>query len=211
MSSSVLPFLRDFDITSLTKTTYKQTIETTNGNQRTIESKKKEVPVIPAGASKHTILYCITEFYNAKTTLGWTQGTKCFENVLDMFEDPQDRAYWDLLLATDASRSVATFDTFVLRFIKHKFADNSKAWREHRRFLSNIQKTRKLSPHEFAALVQYHNSTVLPLLPGAPDDPTQAIFDDDELKEIILNAMPSEWIELLWLTSTERFGNAELI
>ena len=41
----------------------------------------------------------------------------------------------------------------------------------------------------FLWLVKYHNSVVLPLLPGAPEG-DEARFSEEELKEIILNAMP---------------------
>ena len=87
---TVIPFLRDFEITDLKITTYKLTTTTRVGNVTTTEQKKYSVPMITAGASKHQIIYCINEFYHAKSSLRWTIGTKLFENILDILGDPSD-------------------------------------------------------------------------------------------------------------------------
>ena len=85
MPTSVLPFLRDYDVTKLTKTSYKQTVTRKEGKNEITETKKKSIPVIPAGASKHTVIYCISEFRNAAQTLSWVgDGDRLFENILSL-------------------------------------------------------------------------------------------------------------------------------
>ena len=192
-TTSVLPFQLYFDKTDLRYTSYKTTITTTNGDVQTTETKKKEIPLIAAGASLHNILYCINEFFNAKKILQWTTGAKLFEVIEDNFEDPQDKTLWETLLATDTSRSVAQFGTFLQEYINYKFSEDSKAYRTHRRFLHSIKKTRTLTVHQFVSLVQYHNGTILPLLPGAPALAADASYSSDDIKDIIFNSMPEEW------------------
>ena len=93
---------------------YKTMITKTNGDIRTrTDSKKKEVPLITAGPSLHSILYCVNEFYNAKKILNWTTGAKLFESIEDIFEDPQDQLFWDTILTTNTSRSLAQFHLFI--------------------------------------------------------------------------------------------------
>ena len=130
-TSSVLPFQIDFEKSDLRTTSYKTTITTTNGDIRTTDSKKKEVPLIAAGASLHNVLYCINEFYNAKKILNWTTGVKLFESIEDIFEDPQDQAFWTMILATNNSRSVQQFDTFIKEYIADKFSNDNKAYSTH--------------------------------------------------------------------------------
>ena len=94
-TTSVIPFQIDFERNVLRTTQYKTTVTTTVDTVQTTETKKKEVPLIPAGASLHAILYCINEFYNAKKVLNWTTGAKLFENIMDIFEDTQDQTFWE--------------------------------------------------------------------------------------------------------------------
>ena len=190
-TTAVLPFQIDFEKSDLRTTSYKTTVTTTVNAVQTTETKKKEVPLIAAGASLHNVLHCINEFYNAKKILNWTTGNKLFQNIEDIFEDPQDQTYWEMTLATNNSRSVAQFDTFIKEYIAEKFSNNTKAYRIHKRFLNNIKKTRTLSVHQFVSLVQYHNRNLLPLLPGAPA--TEASFPPEEIKDIIFNSMPEDW------------------
>ena len=194
-ASLILPFQLDFEKKDLRVTSYKVTTTTTNpvANTSTTETKKRDVPIIPAGATHHTILYCINEFYNAKTALKWTSGAKLFENFNDIFEDPQDIAFWEISVATETSTSVATFNTLVKSFISYKFSNETTAYRTHKRFLSNIKKTRSLTVHQFVTLVKYHNSNILPWLPGAPT--TDASHSDDDIKDIVFNSMPVEWAD----------------
>ena len=189
-TASVLPFQIDFEKSDLRNTSYKTTITTTNDDIRTTDSKKKEVPLIAAGASLHNILYCINEFYNAKKILNWTNGAKLFESIEDIFEDPQDQAFWATLLTTDQSRSLVQFDVFIREYIANKFSNDTKAYRTHKRFLNAIKKTKHLSVHQFVSLVQYHNTNILPLLPGAPT--TNASYSADDIKDIIFNSMSEE-------------------
>ena len=58
----------------------------------------------------------------------------------------------------------------------------------HRRILYNVEKTRSLIVHEFVPLLRYHNKTIVPRLPGAPDE--DASYNDDEIKDIVFNSMP---------------------
>ena len=188
---SVLPFQIDFEKSDLRTTSYKTTTTTTTGDVQTTETKKKEVPLIAAGSSLHSILYCINEFYNAKKILNWTTGAKLFTNIEDIFEDPQDQIFWQTTLTTDPSRSVAQFNIFIKQYIADKFSNNSKAYRVHKRFLNNIKKTKSLTVHQFVSLIQYHNGNLLPLLPGSPDQ--DASFTAEEIKEIVFNSMPEKW------------------
>ena len=189
--STVLPFQINFEKKNLRTTSYKTTVTTTVNAVQTTETKKKEVPLIAAGASLHNVLHCINEFYNAKKILNWTTGNKLFQNIEDIFEDPQDQTFWEITLSTNPSRSVAQFDVFIKEYIANKFSNDTKAYRTHRRFLNAIKKTKTLSVHQFVSLVQYHNGNILPLLPGAPA--TEASYSPDDLKDIIFNSMPEEW------------------
>ena len=190
-TSTVLPFQIDFEKSDLRMTSYKTTVTTTVDAVQTTETKKKEVPLIAAGATLHNVLHCINEFYQAKKIHNWTNGNKLFQNIEDIFEDPQDRTFWELTLATNPSRSLAQFDIFIKEYIADKFSNDTKAYRTHKRFLNAIKKTKHLSVHQFVSLVQYHNSNILPLLPGAPD--ANASYSSEDLKDIIFNSMPDEW------------------
>ena len=197
MNNTVLPFQLDFKQADLRTTSYKVQVTTTQNAVQTTETKKKEVPLIAAGASLHTILHCINELYNAKSALHWTTGQKLFEVIEDIFEDPQDKTFWVTLLTTENSRSVAQFNAFIREYINYKFSEDTKAYRTHKRFLTNIKKTKTLTVHQFVSLVQYHNSNILPWLPGVPLDangePQDPSYNADDIKEIIFNSMPQEW------------------
>ena len=190
-TASVIPFQIDFERNDLRTTQYKTTVTTTVNAVQTTETKKKEVPLIPAGASLHAILHCINEFYNAKKVLNWTTGAKLFENITDIFEDPQDQTFWETTLSTNASRSVNQFDVFIKEYINDKFSGDTKAYRNHKKFINDICKTKSLTVHQFVSLVQYHNSNILPLLPGAPAD--DASISSDDIKHIIFYSMPEKW------------------
>ena len=189
--STVLPFQLDFERSDLRTTSYKTTVTTTVGTVQTTETKKKEVPLIAAGATLHSILYCVNEFYNAKKILNWTTGAKLFSNIEDILEDPQDQTFWETNLTTNPSRSVDQFEIFLKQYIADKFSNDTKAYRTHKRFLLAIKKTKSLSVHQFVSLIQYHNGNILPFLPGAPE--TNAQFDNDEIKDIVFNSMPQDW------------------
>ena len=192
--SSVLPFQIDFERSDLRTTSYKTTVTTTNAaGAQTTETKKKEVPLIAAGATLHNVLHCINEFYHAKKILNWTTGTKLFETIEDIFEDPQDQTQWATMLTTEPSRSVAQFNVFIKQYIADKFSNDTKAYRTHKRFLNAIKKTKHLSVHQFVSLVQYHNGNILPWLPGAPATAAEASYSSDDVKDIIFNSMPEEW------------------
>ena len=122
-TASVLPFQIEFEKSDLRTTSYKTTITATNGDIRTTNSKKKEVPLIAAGTSLHSILYCVNEFYNAKKILNWTTGAKLFESIEDIFEDPQDQSFWDTILTTNASCLLVQFDIFIKEYITDKFSN----------------------------------------------------------------------------------------
>ena len=194
-TSSVLPFQLDFEKKNVTKTTYKLTTKTTLNQVETTETKKKEVPIITAGSSEHKTIYCINEFYAAKEALKWTQGPTLFANIIDIFEDPDDKNFWDTACAADNSTSKETFMKHIKDFIQYKLSGNDRAYSQHKRFLLNIKKTKSLTVHQFVQLIHYHNTNILKWLPGAPQDEVDAKFSADEVKEIVINAMPFDWVD----------------
>jgi len=110
----VLPSPQDFEMSDLQRTTFKQVKTTKVPDTGTIqETKERSVPIIVAGATKHLVLYSITQPYNAKEALGWTTGQKLFDNIEEIFGDPSDLKYWRQLLTTNNPRPVQQSKSFI--------------------------------------------------------------------------------------------------
>lgn len=196
-SSPILPFVIDFESSKLEKVTFKTTKQSTqvvNGETvTTTETKKKEVSIITAGASKHQVLHCLSEFNSARQSLRWTTGPKLFEMIVDILQAHSDRVVWNSKKTAAGSETVNNFTTVTRQFIKHKFSNNTNAYQTHKRFLQQIKKTREHTVSDFISLLNYHNDVILPLLPGAPPTSSEARIDDTDLKFVIFDAMPSTW------------------
>lgn len=196
---TVLPFLLDFQTTELKTVHFKTTRTTTVGNETTTESKKKDVPIFTAGASNHQLIYCVNEFIDTSESLQWTTGSKLFENFKDILQGHSDKSTFKAIKATlqadsaDNAETPELFAQVLQKFIFHKFAKNTSCYQQHKRFLQQLKRTKSLSVSDFIGLVKYHNEVVLPLLPGAPEDPEDARMNQDDIKYIVFDAMPPSW------------------
>ena len=65
-------------------------------NTTTTETKKKSIPVIAVGAKPHLVIYAVHEFNQARNALRWTRGTKLFEVLEDLLQDPADQRFWTM-------------------------------------------------------------------------------------------------------------------
>ena len=84
---------------------------------------------------------------------------------------------------------MATFQGFVKQHIKHEFLNNRKAHDQHQDFLDGeLKKHINETVHEFAQLLQCHNKSILPWLPGAPA--TGVSCSSLKIKKMVFEAMP---------------------
>ena len=73
--TSGIPFKYDFEVNKLKTLTTKKKTTNANGEVETVVAK---LPLLGAACSKFQIIYCVTKFRKAATTLGWTTGPNFF-------------------------------------------------------------------------------------------------------------------------------------
>jgi len=116
-------------LNDLEKTSFKHVRhQTAPDGTVTIDTKKKSVSIITAGASKHHILHCIYEFNAARGPLRWTTGPKLYENFVDILQSHGDVTAWNVRKLALGNETVVNFETCLLEFIEYKFSGNQNAY-----------------------------------------------------------------------------------
>ena len=186
-TTGVLPFEYDFDASKLT--TIKHTSSTTDNAGSTTKT-QVTIPELDVGASKMQVIYFVQRFNHARRIMAWTNGPVLFAKFPIHLVSTQDQEWWttNSLLT---NQTVAGFNDLVKNFIAFKL-DNVDAYDQHLDFLEGIKKPINLSVAQFEALLSFHN-TILPLLPGAPEDIADARLNDRRYKKILFKAMPKQW------------------
>ena len=165
-SNAIIPFLHNFEMDKLTDASCKVTVTTArnddNDSAQTTQQKKAKVPIIPVGATKHQLLHCPHKFQRARVDMHWTNGPQLFELISNMLEDPADIHFWENLSQNECSHLMETFDLFMIKFVKFKFANNMKAHMNHWRFLVPVKKPKTLLVQDFTSPLQHHDQAILP-------------------------------------------------
>jgi hypothetical protein len=181
----VLPLLRDFDPSTLSKV--KHSITKTTGS----DSVKTQVtiPQLSIGASQMEPLSFLSDFKRSATIVKWKTGPLLFEKFpMDLQAIHLDT--WNLLSA-NSSQTVPGF-TACVDSIKHfKFLDDS--YEKQFEFPWLIKKPKNLQPITFSVLLSSYHNALIPELPGAPSYPAEAMFSNAELKCLFLHSMPITW------------------
>ena len=103
---------------------------------------------------------------------------------------------WDQEFTSHAfTRTVDNFWDLVLIFIEVKFENNTDMYEIHKENLLAVVKKKEMTVTAFESQLKYHNNSVLPLLPGAPADQNDAMFNDWEFKVVVYKAMSGTWHE----------------
>ena len=87
------------------------------------------------------------------------------------------------------------FWALILIFTQLKFENNTNTYDNHKDYILAQVKKQEMTVGEFEPQLQYHNHSVLPLLPGAPTDRDDAILSDWEFKALFYKykAIPGAW------------------
>ena len=118
--------------------------------------------------------------------------SKLFNKFPDILDDYSNNAWYSEQIE-EIEESEDNFNIVLGEFIQYKFSNNFDSYRNHKRFILNIKKTSNMTVNKFVSMVSYHNKAILPLLPGAPDDPNLAIIDGEDFKSLIYESMPEQW------------------
>ena len=189
---SCIPFKYDFDPNKLkTLTTKKKT--TVGTDTETVEV---QLPFIGPASSKFQIVYCVAKFRKASVTLGRTTEPKLFNKWKQLLEDAYDVTLWDQHFTSDNfTEIVAHFWELIQIFISFKFTNNLDTYDNHKDYLLAQKQAREMRVGEFLSLLQYHNSNVLPVLPGALLLRADAKLNEREFKQIFYKGIPMSWRE----------------
>ena len=190
---SSIPFKYDFDPNTLKKLTTKK--NTTVGNDT--EMVEVQLPLIGLSCTKFQLIYCVAKFRHVSNTLQWTTGPKVFNKWKQILKDAYDMELWDQYFQSNRFiiKSVANFWNLIRIFISLKCAKNTDTYDNHKDYLLAQKKPREMSVGDFVLLLQYHNQSVLPVLPEAPALRDDAILNDREFKAIFNKGMPAAWRE----------------
>ena len=183
-NKGVIPFRKDFNPKDMKTVKYTRTTTNNNGDQNKISM---EVPIVPIGGSKSQLLYVLTRFRKAETTLNWTNGATLYANFENQMEDVSE---WDTI-SNPFPRSVAGFNDAMEAYLTLKFP--ADAWEIHRKMVTEVKKSLKESPTEFMSLINFHDQ-ILNVLPGYPGAgaPNRRLSDYDK-KHIIYNGVTEEY------------------
>ena len=150
--------------------------------------------MVAAGTTKHEMICCIQECCHAKDRLNWTTRDKLFDDMLDILLDPADWSCWELPMGRIPNcQDVAQFKIFIEECIQHKFSNDTTEHDDHKMFLQHGTKPHDFTAHKCVQLLQCHNMSILPWLPGIQANNTAPSLDDHAVKQTTHNAMPTYW------------------
>jgi hypothetical protein len=145
---------------------------------------KVEIPIYDHG-TKEEFLRMIYQFKRAATIMEWTTGAQLYSQF-SLHLSGVTLTTWEMLIL-GANQTPATFRTRLNTFKQRKFGPS--AIPSMKRYLRTVRKPRSLTVEAFVNRIQFLNL----LLTEFPDATATDALDEDEIKDIIYNAMPTTW------------------